>query len=116
MRKIMAKLITDDMIESALQYLSTASEPTAASRAMRLRKEFSRKRIRAKLILEAPEKTAGLREAWAEAHPAYERACEEEIEAVEADEYYRSERSKADIIVEAWRSEQANQRAGSNFR
>lgn len=42
----MAKLITDDMIEAALQFLATASEPTAASRGQRLRKEFARKRIR----------------------------------------------------------------------
>lgn len=112
----MAKLITDDMIEAALNFLATASEPTAASRAQRLRKEFARKRIRAKLILQSDEKTAGMREAWAEAHPMYEKACEEEADALEVEEFYRSERNKADAIIEAWRSESANHRAGGSFK
>lgn len=66
--------------------------------------------------MQSDEKTAGLREAWAESHPMYEKACEEEAEAVEVEEFYRNERNKADIIVETWRSEQANQRAGGKFK
>ena len=112
----MGKLITDDMIEAALGFLATASESTAASRAMRLRKEFARKRIRASLILSAPHTSAGLREAWAESHVDYERACNEEADALQQDEYNRSERNKADSILEAWRTEQASLRAGTSFR
>ena len=112
----MAKLITDEMIEAALNFLATASEPTAASRAQRLRKEFARKRVRAKLILQSDEKTAGMREAWAEAHPMYEKACEEEVDAVEVDEFYRCERNKADAIIEAYRTQEASLRAGISFK
>lgn len=112
----MRRLITDEMLEVALEYLATSSEQIAAARANRLRAEFKRKRIRAKLILQSNQPSAVAREAWAEAHELYHEACEEEVKAVEADELSRSERNKAETIIEAWRTENANQRAGQQFR
>jgi ribonucleoside-diphosphate reductase alpha chain len=38
------------------------------------------------------------------------------MRAVEADEQARAERNKAETIIEAWRTQNANQRAGSQFR
>lgn len=110
------RLVTDEMMEEALNYLATSSEHIAAARANRIRAEFKRKRIRAKLILESNQPSAIAREAWAEAHQLYHEACEEEAKSVEADEYARAERNKADAILEAWRTENANHRAGQNFR
>ena len=104
------------MVEEALNYLATSSDHGAAARAMRLRAEFKRKRVRAKLILESNQPSAIAREAWAEAHALYHEACEEEVRAVEADEQARAERNKAETIIEAWRTQNANQRAGSQFR
>ena len=112
----MARLITDDKMEAALNFLATSSEEIAAARAERLRSEFRRKRKRAELFRKANESSAGLREAWAESHPEYAEACELEALAVERDEYLRDRRNAADAIIEAWRSEQANARAGSQFR
>lgn len=111
-----AKLIADEAIEEALNYLSTSSEMAAAARASRLRAEFERKRIRSQLILQSNEKTLGLREAWAECHQSYADACEKEIIAVEHDEYYRNKRNACDAIIEAWRTESSNNRAGSSFK
>lgn len=110
------KLISDEVIEEALQYLSTSSETAAAARAARLRGEFERKRIRSRLILQSNEKTLGLRECWAECHPDYVAACESELKAYEADEYYRNKRNACDAIIEAWRTESSNNRAGSSFK
>lgn len=111
------KLIADEAIEEALQYLATSAETAAAARAARIRGEFERKRVRSRLILQCnSEKTMGLKEAWAECHPDYIEACEKELKAVEADEYYRNKRNACDAIIEAWRSEQANNRAGSSFK
>jgi len=110
------RLVTDEMMEEALNYLATSSDHIAAARANRLRAEFKRKRIRAKLILESNQPSATAREAWAEAHQLYHEACEEEVRAVEADEHARSERNKADTIIETYRTEEATRRAGSNFR
>jgi len=112
----MSRLVTDDMMEAAIQYLAKSSELIAASRANRLRAEHRRKRLRAKLILQSEERSATMREAWAEAHDLYAEACEEEAKAVEHDEFHRNERNKADTIIAAWQTEGANNRAGSNFR
>lgn len=112
----MTRLVTDEMVEEALNYLASSSEHIAAARAMRLRAEFKRKRVRAKLILESNQTSAIAREAWAEAHSLYHEACEEEVRAVEADELARAERNKADTIIETYRTEEATRRAGSNLR
>lgn len=110
------KLITDEAIEEALNYLSTSADIAAAARGGRLRAEFERKRVKSRLILQSNEKSLGLREAWAECHPDYTEACEAEVKALEADEYYRNKRNACDAIIEAWRTENANQRAGSSFK
>ena len=112
----MSRLVTDEMMEAALNYLATSSQEIASARALRLRAEFKRKRVRARLILESNQPSAIAREAWAEAHSLYFEACEEEVKAVEADEYARSERNKAETICECWRTENANRRAGAQFQ
>lgn len=112
----MSTLITDDMVETALKTLATTARETAAARAIRLRCEFRRKATRARLLLASPEKTSDARAAWAECHQDYDDACEQEVRAVEKDERLRAERSDAAIVIEAWRTEQASNRAGSNFR
>jgi hypothetical protein len=110
-----SRLVTDEMVEEALNYLATSSSHIAAARAIRLRAEFKRKRVRAKLILESNQSSAIAREAWAEAHSLYHEACEEEVRAVEADENARAERNKADTIISTFRTEEATRRAGSDF-
>ena len=110
------KFIKDDMMEEALNFLATHSENGAEARSNRFRAEHARKRIRANLILTSNEKTSAMKEAWAEQHELYVQAIEVEAEAIRYDEYFRAERNRADAIIEAWRSEQANQRAGSNFK
>ena len=112
----MSRLVTDEMMEEALNYLALSSAQIASARAMRLRAEFKRKRVRAKLILESNQSSAVAREAWAEAHSLYHEACEEEVRAVEADERARAERNKADTILEVYRTEEATHRAGQTFR
>jgi hypothetical protein len=110
------KFITDGMMEEALNFLSTHSEQGAEARANRFRAEHARKRVRANLILNSNEKTSAMKEAWAEQHERYAEAVDAEVEAIRLDEYFRSERNRADAVIEAWRSEQANQRAGNNFK
>ena len=112
----MTRLVTDEMVEEALRYLATSSDHIASARAMRLRAEFKRKRVRAKLILESNQSAAITREAWAEAHSLYHEACEEEVRAVEADEHARAERHKADTILEVYRTQEATLRAGASFK
>jgi hypothetical protein len=112
----MTKFVTDDMMEEALTFLATHSALGAEARSDRFKAEHARKRIRANLILTSNEKTSAMKEAWAEQHELYAEAVDNEAEAIRNDEYYRAERNRADAIIEAWRSEQANQRAGNNFK
>jgi len=112
----MTKFITDEMMEEALTFLATSSEQLAEARANRVRAEHARKRIRANLILQSEEKSAVMREAWADSHKLYADAVEAEIQTICLDEYFRAERNRCDSIIEAWRSEQANARAGSSFK
>jgi hypothetical protein len=112
----MTNFITDEMMEEALVFLSVHSALGAEARAERFKAEHARKRVRANLILTSEEKTVVLKEAWSEQHPRYVEAIDDEAEAIRNDEFYRSERNKAEAIIEAWRSEQANQRAGTSFK
>lgn len=112
----MTKFISDEMMEAALHFLAGNSEKGAIARAARFQAEHNRKKVRSHLILKSEHKVSAMREAWAETHPQYEKAVADEADAIREDEYYRSERHRCDTIIEAWRSEQANQRAGSNFR
>jgi len=114
--KTTSKLIEDVWVEDALQYLATSTDQTASARANRVRAEFTRKRTKANLILRSPESSVAMRDAWAEAHGDYKEACDQEVAAIEADEWHRAQRNKCDTIIEAWRSEQANQRAGNKFQ
>ena len=110
------RLIKDEWIEEDLNYLATSSEISAAARAEKVRAEFNRKQIKAKLVLRSPESSVAMRDAWAEAHQDYAIACEEEVKAIENDEFHRCQRNKSDAIIEAYRTEQASLRAGASFK
>jgi hypothetical protein len=112
----MTKFITDQMMEEALDFLAMSSEHLAQARANRVRAEHARKRVRANLILNSLEKSVVLREADAETDQRYAEAVDAECEMIRLDEYYRAERNRCDAIIEAWRSEQANARAGQKFQ
>jgi hypothetical protein len=109
-------MISDDKLEAALRYLAETDREAAGARAQRLRAEFARERLRAKLTLESAMSSDTKRRAWAECQPDYAEACEAEATAVEDDEFLRNKRNTANVIVEAWRSENANRRAGSSFK
>ena len=84
---------------------------------MRERLDFERKRIRAKYILNAVHlSSASAREAYAETSDEYKDACERYCKAIEADEAMRSKRNTCVVLIEAWRTQNANERAGNQFR
>lgn len=109
-------LVTDDMVSAALRYLAENTMATAEAKAARVMSEHSRKTERARLFLAAPDGSIAFKEAWAEAHEDYIAACRLEAEATKVDEYHRAARVKADAIIEAWRTENANIRAAEKVR
>lgn len=112
----MSNLVTDDMVSAALNYLSASTVDSAKAKADRVMAEHNRKRVRARLILDSDHTTSAMREADAEASDAYGAACLAERDAVERDEYHRAARIKADAIISAWQTENANIRASERVR
>lgn len=112
----MSALVTDDMVSAALEYLSRSTVDSAKAKADRVMAEHNRKRVKAQLMLNSGNSTAAMREAEAEASEAYREACEAERDAVERDEYHRAARIKADAIISAWQTENANNRAAERVR
>jgi hypothetical protein len=109
-------LVSDDMVGAALRYLSENTAASAKAKADRVMAEHLRKRTRAQVIMSSTQTTAGMREAEAEASNAYLAACEDERNAIEADEYHRAARAKAEAIISAWQTENANIRAAERVR
>lgn len=104
-------LITEKMVHVAFDYLHDAADAAAMAKHNRILAEHRRKKILAELMLEADKRTADMRKAWAESHPVYWEACKEEAEAVRADEWHRMQKAKAEAVIDAWRTENANQRS-----
>lgn len=99
------------MVEAAFDWLKDNAGAAAAAKAERIRAEYATKQAKARLFLECGESSVAAKEAWAIIQPEYDKAVEREAEAVEIDEFHRNQRSKAEAIIEAWRTEQASLRA-----
>ena len=112
----MVRLIKSDLVEGALLRLATSARATAAARAIRLRAEFRRKRAFAKAFFDSQATSDKRREYDAAMSDTFAKAVEEECEAVERDELLRAERSDAAIILDVYRTEEASERAGRDFR
>ena len=104
-------LVSDQFVQAAFDWLKDNSASAAKAKADRIRSEYRTKQVRAEMFLSFDEGTVAEKEAKALASEEYNVAVEAEARAVELDEYHRNQRSKAEAIIEAWRSEQANMRA-----
>ena len=99
------KLISDQAVAEAIEFLQSSQNLVAAARAARVRSQFNKERILAMLMLRAPESSPEMRRAWAIAHVDYSAVCEQEAQAVETDEWYRVKISNAKMLLEAWKVE-----------
>lgn len=105
----MNQLVSDKLVQQAFDWLSENRQSSAAAKALRIRAEYKVKQVRSKLFLDATGNNAE-REAKAISSPEYEEAILEEIQAIEADEFHRNQRSRCTALIEAWRTEQSNLR------
>lgn len=104
-------MISDNDIERAVHYLASNARNAAKARAERAYVEEYRKTVKAQLMREHSNEPLGAQEREAYADPRYIQHLQAIKEAVEADEYNRWMMSAAEAKIEAWRSQQANQRA-----
>jgi len=103
-------VISDEEIDKALDYLRDNATPAAQARANRIYMEEYRKVVKASLMGISNEGAVGAQERFAYAHPDYTKHLDAMRTAIEMDERHRFLLAAAQAKIEAWRSEQANQR------
>lgn len=103
-------IVSEEMVHDAFDYLSNDGEKAAKAKGALVRADFYRRHTRAKLILDAPHASQGMREAWAESRPEYKEICEKLAECEEEVERHRNARSRAEAIIEMFRTESATRR------
>lgn len=102
-------VIKDETVQQAFEQLRDNAFPAAAARADRLRREDLLKAEKGRLYL-LTDGTIAEREAKVMQADAYVRAAEAYFTAVELDEQYRNLRANAELVIEAWRSTNADRR------
>ena len=99
------------MIQAAFDYLNEQGEAAAQAKADLILAEFRRKKVRAQLILKSERQTMALKEADAESHADYSKACEEEAEAAREMAWHHHQRARTDAIISAWQTQESSRRA-----
>lgn len=107
----MSRAITQEQMEDALQYLSDTDETCAALRADMERAEFRAKRTE-QAIFKISDGTVAERTATAKTSTDTESAYEKYFEALQKFEAMRNKRATKAIVIDTWRSLNANRRQG----
>lgn len=108
-------IVSDDNISTALKYLAQDPHPVALARKDVTDCENACKAMFAKLFLEA-EGSIEVRKAYAEDSKSYQQLKAEEAEAIFELERHKARTRAADMLIETWRSEQANARIAEKVR
>ena len=104
-------MISDDEVEKAVEYLRSNARPAAQAKANRIYMEEYRKVVKSQIMRESMSESLGAQEARAYADSRYTEHLKAMETAIEKDEYNRWMMVAAEARVEAWRTQQANQRA-----
>ena len=104
--------ISDDRLQKALTYLAETDEPCADLKANTERAEFKAEAIRDAIFLRT-DGTVAERTAVAKASPEYADAKEAQFIVLAQYEAMKNKRSTEAIVVDVWRSINANQRRGN---
>lgn len=104
-------LITEERLEKALRYLAETDERAASLRADVERAEYKAKAVRDKVFL-LEEGSVAERNARAGTNSAYDDAMTAYFDALKASDAVRNKRATEAIVIEAWRSLNANRNKG----
>lgn len=100
---------TQDRMESAMQFLAETDQDYAIEKADLTRSEIARKRARAKVFLTVEGSVAD-RQAKAEIDAGVIEADDRYIKTIEEYEKLKARRERAQIVIDVWRSINANRR------
>lgn len=103
----------DAKLDEAMDYLAKTDLPCAKAKALVEFLAESRKSVKADLYLSAAGSSSAEREQMAYADDAYKDHLEKYQAAIYDYELMRNRRERAKLIVEVWRTKQANQRKGN---
>lgn len=105
--------ITDDRIEQALKKMAATDASHAACKGEVERLHLVKKTIEASAYLDAPKGTVAEKEAYVYTTPEYKAHCDEYKQAVLEYQRLTNERERERLIIEVWRTVNANQRRGN---
>src|SRR5262245_41252435 len=103
-------IVSEKNISDALIYLADDPHPVAIARHRLTMAENKSREMRARLFL-TTSGTVAAKEAEVECDPMYSQAKQEEADAVLEYERHRSRVKAAEMLLEIWRTENANARA-----
>jgi hypothetical protein len=109
-------IVTDKNVTDALAYLSQDPHPVALAKKDLTDAENRREKIFAELFRACNDKTVREKETFVETCPTYREAKDEESEAAMEHERHRARVRAAEMLIEVWRSENANARAAERVR
>ena len=96
-------------MESAMEYLAETDREFALEKAELARSEIARKKVRARVFLTS-EGSVAVRQAKAEVHEDVGEADDRYIKTIELYEVVKARRERAELVIEVWRSLNANRR------
>lgn len=107
-------IVTDERLDRAMQYLATTDLECAERKAMVLRTEFSAKHAEA-LVYKAlgNEGSVEDRKQAVRLHESVVKAWDAHFNAVRDYENVKAQRERNVLVVELWRSTNANRRMGN---
>ena len=105
----MTRMITDDMASAAFDWLASNSDDISHARGALIRAEYRVKKVYARLFL-AADGSIDVRKAKATCEPEYDAACEDHASAEARWEELKDKRNKLELLCEAWRTQNANER------
>lgn len=105
-------MISDEQAELALDFLKASAKAYAKAKAERIYIEEFRKSKKAILMKQSGDQSAAAQERDAYAHPEYQELLLGLKDAVENEENLRWKIASAELQIELWRTQSANNRKG----
>lgn len=109
-------IVSEKNISDALHYLATDPHPIAEARFNLTKAENRTRETFASHFLKSNEKTNDAKRAGVECHMEYVAAKNAEADAVLEYERHKSRVKAAEMLLEIWRTENANARAAERVR
>lgn len=107
-------MISEERISKSLKYLAETDEPAAKAKSYMLGLEEQIKSIKGILFVQLPQgMTVAEKDARVYAHEEYQNHIKKYEGAVHDFETMKNKRDTEVLIVEVWRSENANRRKGN---